>query len=244
MADKKVTEFPELTEIALGDIGMVVDISEPLDINKTKRIIYTNIIASLKRLLATGETPGTSLKVNSDANGLEFEFGGMTLIEEKLLAAPAANIDFSAIPDTFTHLKLLIEARGTAAAVEISTRIIFNGDSGVNYDYEYFKVSALSPGSLEYFGESNIIIGMIAAANAAAGLSGSIETSFPNYKGISFNKTLLSGSSHKTGTTTGKVILTRIAGFWRDSSAINQITIFPGTNNFAAGSIASLYGMR
>ena len=43
MATKKTTALVELTTPAVGDVFMIVDISEALDVDKNKKIAITNI---------------------------------------------------------------------------------------------------------------------------------------------------------------------------------------------------------
>lgn len=57
MATKKVTALVELTTPAVGDLFMIVDISEALDVDKNKKIAITNIgnlIPTLANLINVG----------------------------------------------------------------------------------------------------------------------------------------------------------------------------------------------
>ena len=191
--------------------------------------------------LAIG-TAGQVLTTNAGATAPEWA-GGMKLIEETLLGAPAANFDFTAIPAIYAHLKLVITGRGSNAAANIGVYMTFNADGGANYDWERLNVNAAVPVATEFFGQTSCSIGNFAAATAAAGLAGSSEVMFPDYAGTTFNKTYIANGLYKVGTAGTNVHIFNNYGHWRSSVAINQITITPNAGNFITGSIASLYGI-
>ena len=59
MALKKISELTELTESpALGDLMVLVDISEPFDVNKTKKIKFSTLINLAAQTIITGQTEG------------------------------------------------------------------------------------------------------------------------------------------------------------------------------------------
>lgn len=170
--------------------------------------------------------------------------GGIILIEEKLLGAPAASFDFTAIPATYRHLKLIIDVRGTNVATAIPIHCKFNNDGGANYDFVRYDINPfLGLDASELLAQISFILGNIPAAGADANISTSLECIIPNYREAIYNKTIMSHSGYKTNTTPNNTSLTRNMGFWRSSAVINQVTIYPSANNFNTGSIASLYGL-
>lgn len=191
--------------------------------------------------LAIG-TAGQSLKVNAGATAPEWGNSGMALIEEKVLGAPAASFDFTSIPATYRNLKLIVNSRSVTAANTDSIVARCNNDSGNNYDYQRVFAAGASISPSDSFGSNNLFLGLTSGANAGAGLSGCVESLFIDYKGAIFNKTVLSQSSLKYGTSTNNLSISHTSCFWRSSSAINRLTIF-SAGNLDTGSVASLYGL-
>jgi len=169
--------------------------------------------------------------------------GGLCLIETKLLGAPAASFDFTAIPATYRHLKLIITGRGDTALPNIGVYAIFNADGGANYDWQRVYIADAVVTGSEHIAQTAGSIGNFAAATAPAGLSGASEVMFPDYKGTTFNKTYISNGVDKLSTAHLNIHIYNNYGHWRSSVAINQITITPNAGNFITGSIASLYGI-
>src|SRR4051794_29698122 len=60
--------------------------------------------------------------------------GGLVLVASTTLGSTAASVDFPSIASTYGHLRLIIRARGDAAATAVSVGLQFNGDTGANYD--------------------------------------------------------------------------------------------------------------
>jgi len=182
--------------------------------------------------------------------------GGVTIIEQAIpgfvriasqtLLAPAAVIDFTDIPQTYSHLKLILQGRSTAGGIIVETDVsmTFNNDSGSNYDAEFVNASGTSsPTSTNILGAAQNAIGMIPSALATAHYAGSLEVTIPNYAGTTFYKTYLS----LTGTAYQAVAASMFNRFghgqWRDTSAINRITLAPSSDEFDTGTMATLYGM-
>ncbi|HUV82898.1 MAG TPA: hypothetical protein VMW53_07485 [archaeon] len=193
--------------------------------------------------LVTSAHGNTYWRDNEAAHWAAIVAKGLVLIETKLLGAPAASFDFTAIPATYNHLKLMVDARGTTVAASEFLFLRFNNDSGNNYDHQNLYGIANAPGAAELFTQAAISIGNCAAGTAAAGLSGSAVVFIPNYKDTVFNKTLIANSTYKLGVGGGDMAAKFTGGFWRSAAAINRITIYPSANNYDTGSIASLYGL-
>ncbi len=257
---------------ASGDYVLIYDVSEPLDINKIKVIAYDDLVnlaaqSALQALVsgqATGDifyassatalarkakgTAGQVLRMNSDATAPEWGNGGMSLIEKKLLTSPAASFDFTSIPVTFSHLKIIILGRSDDTGIAYRPLwALFNNDSGNNYDYRY-RVSTLNASTMQvlaYQGGDEAYFGVpIPTALATAGKAGSCEIMIPNYSGTTFQKNYHSQHFRETAESDANadMVTGEVDGIWRDTSAIDRITIST-IGNFIAGSIASLYGI-
>jgi len=165
-------------------------------------------------------------------------------INEVILAVDAASIGFVNIPNIYRTLKVILFGRGSHADVDVEVRARLNTDSSANYGCEYLVGIGASAGAAEGIGWTYIWLGSLPAANATAGVGGSIETLFPGYAGTTFHKTVQSVSTHRRGIATLLTYLRVIGGHWQSNDAINQMYIYPGLGNFLAGTVATLYGMK
>lgn len=163
------------------------------------------------------------------------------VIYDKTLAITEGSFDIS-IPAGYSHLKLVVSGRGTIVDTDLDTKLRFNGDTGNNYDFEYIGGLGASASAGESFGQSAIIIGLLAGSTAPAGLGNSIEVDIPDHSSTTFNKTLMSRNARKRGVSSGDMLARHYHGFWRSSAAINSITIFPTSGSFVAGSRVTVYG--
>ena len=166
------------------------------------------------------------------------------LIADSEATGDVTDITFSSIPGNFRNLNLVVQARGDQDAAVTSVLIQFNGDTGSNYDYQYLAGQAANLSAAEAFAQAFILVGQVAANTAGAGIAGGLDITIHNYSGTTLNKGLSSLASTKTGTSTGNLLTWLIGGFWRNSAAITSIKIYPASDNFVAGTVASLYGLQ
>ena len=160
----------------------------------------------------------------------------------------ASSIDFSSIPATYTDLCLKLSLRtsnNTNARDYFMMR--FNGSSSSIYSNRWMMgydngSTVSSSGSAQSYQNA-----FVADANdATASTFGNAEIYFPNYAGSS-NKSLSADwvAENNASTFYG---LGFTAGLWANTSAINQITIYPSTptpsGNFVQYSTAYLYGIK
>jgi len=194
--------------------------------------------AANKSRLAVG-TGGQVNTVNDGATAPEWE-GGLKLIEEQLLGAPAASFDFLTIPQYYMHLKIIYQGRGDLAANTDPVYLRFNNDSGNNYDTEANLVGV--GGTIESFGISYMKCGDIVAGSGTADLSNQGVIWINNYSGAVFHKTCSVVSQMKYQNA-APIYSYQNSGFWRNTVAITRITIYTDVGDFDTGSIASLYGL-
>lgn len=164
-------------------------------------------------------------------------------IAETTLSVAAASIDFTSIAADWSHLLLVLYARGDTAATATAARIRFNGDSGANYDYQQLRGSGASTSASEGLAQTALVVGSVPAASAGANLFGDCEIWLPHYTQAANNKVARSGYGFKIGTASGNVEAGSYHGFWRSNAAVTQVTLTPAAGNFAAGTRATLYGM-
>jgi len=149
------------------------------------------------------------------------------------LGSTASGITFSSIPATYTDLRLvisLIPAAGTRANLQ------FNGDTGTNYSRTLVYAD----------GSSALTIQTANASFISPNTSDITGVSLWTYDIFSY-----AGSTNKTALSTvsadanGSGWVNRGVHLWRSTSAINSIYVYFATaNTFAAGTTATLYGIK
>jgi len=149
-------------------------------------------------------------------------------IATQTLGSAAASVTFSSIPSTYTDLVLVSNYQLTTGDNFMTIR--FNSDTGSNYSFTNFYGEGTAPASDR---TTNATAGRI-------GFYGSNQSNsivnIMNYSNTTTNKTALSRDNTNT------YVVTRV-NLWRNTSAINSITILTSSPNLTAGSTFSLYGI-
>ena len=162
--------------------------------------------------------------------------GGLTLIQKQTLASAVASVTFSGIPQTFTHLKLVISSVTSVSAASAPLEVTLNGDSGAHYFYNFITNifgTSISAGSVS--SAAFAIMGDAGDNNASAAAN---EITIMGYAGSTFGKAMTGVCS---STTQG---VFSSAGLWTQTAAVTSVTLALGSGTFTAGSIFSLYGMQ
>lgn len=150
------------------------------------------------------------------------------------LGSAAASITFSSIAASWTDLKLVFNFRSTTGLCIAGLR--FNNDSGTNYSNTILTGDGTSATSSRYTNGTNL-------GNQSGFLNtnvwGMLDFDIFSYSGSTFKTCLYTKSYDANGS--GYVM--KEVGLWRSTSAINRIDLFSGANQFATGSIATLYGI-
>jgi len=156
-----------------------------------------------------------------------------TPITTQTLSSSQTTITFSSISSAYTDLRLIAMPFSTVNGMNYQFQI--NGDTGSNYSYTAIRANG-------------------AAASASQTTNGSffdnlnmgVYTTTPhiyrydlmNYSNATNNKTVLMRFDEISGFTAVSV------GLWRSNSAITSITLTAITNQFASGSVFTLYGIK
>lgn len=164
--------------------------------------------------------------------------GAATLIDSKVLAAPAAGITIN-VTAGYKTLKGFYAVRGAKASDVVDLGITVNGDTGVNYKSQSIlgnAASASSGGSSNAFG----YLGVVAAATATASYMGGGEFSINRPDDAVFK--ILQGVGFGEGTTQ---YIKALGTMWMSTAAITSLTIGPidGTN-LVTGSSFALFGFK
>jgi hypothetical protein len=153
-------------------------------------------------------------------------------IATQTLGSATASITFSSIPATYTDLLMVFSGSATAISY-ISFR--YNGDTGSNYSVTLIRGNGSAALSSRY---SNITE-LYASEGATNDTTiNNVIFQIQNYSNTTTYKTGLirannAGVSAEAG-----------VGLWRNTAAINSLTVLSPSNNFATGSTFTLYGIK
>lgn len=178
-------------------------------------------------------------------NLAEFLDGGtVRRIATQTLAATAGTIDFSSIPQLYTHLLLLTNLRCDGAVTAAVCGLRFNGTATNSYVQQQIFAQGATVSGQETAALVNVMNVLSVPGTSAPAGAGEIGIVFiPNYRGTAFNKQCLALDARRHGTSAPYQGIMFAAGQYGASVAITQITIVPGAGSFIAGSHASLYGL-
>jgi hypothetical protein len=168
--------------------------------------------------------------------------GDVARLSDSTLGADTASFDITGISAAYKHLLIIAQLRGTHADIQTELRLRFNNDSGSNYDGHYhFTTSGAATGVTNNPATTSAQLGLITADTATADRAGSAHILIPNYASATFQKNI---EFHTAYARSGDYATTDGSGAWRNTAAVDRITILPGTANWKAGSRLTLYGMN
>ena len=158
-----------------------------------------------------------------------------TPIATQTLGSAAASITFSSIPGTYTDLRLVLTC---TTSVADSVIVQYNADTATNYSAVLLTGSGTAATSTDTTSATSIRLHNVGQTSTTVPETFSLDVF--SYAGAT-NKTALATSATDTNGA-GSVELT--CGLWRSTSAITQVTLkLFGGNNFATGTIATLWGI-
>lgn len=162
------------------------------------------------------------------------------LIKGETLTATVATYSFTAIPATFTDLKLVVSLRSDVASIGGSCRVRVNGSTSTYSGLEIYGDGSNAGSqfnSTSFWNISDTVNGNTSTSNTFT----SGEMYFPNYAG-SANKTSSVFGATESNTTTA--IIAAIANLWANNAAITQIDLINPTGNWMVNSSFYLYGIK
>ena len=153
----------------------------------------------------------------------------------------AADVTFSSIPSTYTHLQVRAIARSTAVQTSTNCYLRFNSDSGSNYSTHYLLGQGTSASAGAETSTAYIYTGaLIAASSTASSFEGSVidVLDYANTNKYKTVRTLAGWDANGSG------FIALWSGSWRNTNAVTSITLLPATGNFAQYSHFALYGVK
>ncbi len=149
------------------------------------------------------------------------------------LGSAATSITFSSIPQTYTDLRLVLVGTTTVADAIF---LRYNGDTGTNYSRTVLQGDGSTAASSRQTSENLIYL---TRTNLDTTLPQLFEIDIFSYAG-STNKTCLVASSQDKN---GSGVVVREVGLWRNTSAINEVSLNSFSSTFKVGTTATLYGI-
>lgn len=187
--------------------------------------------------------PSTPVAVGDLIQASQLNLIAIQIADITLSVTAASAMDFTSIPQGFSHLLVVGHIRDTGAVTATNPLYRFNADTGSNYDYLNMGASGSTVSCGETFAQTRGLLGSYPGASAPAGVFGALDIFIPYYANSSYNKALRAITTLKGGTTGGSLGLNATSNFWRSNVAINEFTLIAGNTNFAVGSRATLYGL-
>jgi hypothetical protein len=164
---------------------------------------------------------------------------------EVVLAAAAAQIEWTSIPATYKHLLIEAYLRTDRATNQDTAVLQCNGDTGSNYRTAQAIVTEVTSGSPGVLTSATALACQVPGANATpAGEMMAVEYMLRYYTlGSSKYVAVFAVGQPGAGGSMAKASNVG-AGSWTGAAAINRVTLKPGTSgNFIAGCRAQLYGI-
>ena len=227
---------------------------------------YPNPGFAADPVLESDYNANTVLKADSNDTPVALTMGASTILARlaagNIVAATVAEIQallgvtvkigdialdstqtFTAIPGTYSDLRLIVVGRGAAVATNVTASVQFNNDTGANYETNLILGQNNAASSAAAAGATSGIIGTMAASTATAARAGICIVEIPEYSGTTFQKQFRAENSTVIGAGAADYV-TGLRGInWRNTAAITEIDIVLSSGAWAAGSTARLYGI-
>lgn len=152
------------------------------------------------------------------------------------LSSAASTITFSSIAGTYTDLRVVLVANSTTAGASPYYR--FNNISTSTYSTTYVSGNGAAASSARTTSQTYVM----------AGNTVSTSTTIPVF--VTFDVFSYAGSTYKTSLYTtsndlnGSGVVERGVGLWQGTNAITRIDVALSGSTMAAGTTATLYGIK
>jgi hypothetical protein len=177
------------------------------------------------------------------------------VLDTRTLSTSTPSVTFSSIPQTYTDLVLVINARtdrnDQSNRPTDLIKVTYNGSNASNYsDTILGNNSTNSPFSYRESNQGFMAVGAVPGAQSNAGEFGTNIFHVQSYSNTTTYKTLLARGGNPTSVGSGNYYMGAATGLWRGATgsskeAITSITLAPYVgSNFVSGSTFSIYGIR
>jgi len=152
-------------------------------------------------------------------------------------AGGAADVTFSSIAATYTHLQVRGIARSTSTECDIKVQL--NSDTGSNYAYH--RLYGTGSGTGADGSGSQTTMFYCGRINASASVFGANIIDILDYTNTNKNTTLRALMGFDAN---GSGYVSLGSGLWINTAAVNAIKLIPHAGNFAEYSHFALYGIK
>ena len=153
----------------------------------------------------------------------------------------AADITFSSIPATYSHLQIRGIGRTTTSNTDDNLYMQFNGDTATNYAAHYLYGNGSSVTAAAAASQANEVACRITGASSTSGIFGTAVVDILDYANTNKYKTTRVLTGHDQN---GSGFVFFVSGLWQSTSAINSIKLYVSPNNIAQYSQFALYGIK
>lgn len=165
--------------------------------------------------------------------------GSMVPLSAFTLPSAQANVEFTNIPQTYTHLQLRINWGYSNTSNNTWLRVQFNGDTTSSYSTHALRGNGSSTFATAVSSQAYLSIGSDDQGSTSA--YGVSVADILDYRNTNKNKVTraLSGQDRN-----GAGAIGLWSGLWTKTNAITSIKIFTDLSNFTASSSFALYGIK
>ena len=167
--------------------------------------------------------------------------GDFSQIATTTLATTTASIEFTSIPQTYTHLQIRGILRGSSASTDLNVEVQFNSDTSANYSIHGLYGTGSAAVSYGDVSSSNGRAARITGASSSASMFGVMVTDILDYANTNKYKTMRTITGHDQN---GSGLVFMNSSNWRSTSAITSIKLYPATGSFVQYSSLALYGIK
>ena len=154
-------------------------------------------------------------------------------------AGGSSSISFSSIPSTYKHLQIRAIAQNSSTTTYSNMR--FNSDTATNYNNHYLDGDGASATAGANVSDNKLYFGYL-TTSSNTNMFGVMVVDILDYTNTNKYKTIRILTGKDINGSGGVVELA--SGAWRNTNAVTDINIFPGSNNFAQYSHFALYGVK
>lgn len=154
-------------------------------------------------------------------------------IQSYTLGSAASSISFTSIASSWTDLRIVLNCIGSGT---IYPKAVFNSDTSALYSMTFLYGDGSA--AQTYNGSGNTGIAM--ASYGASSIPALYTLDIFSYAGSTYKTVLVTSNEDKNGSGT----VGRVVNLYRSTSAITRIDLGYGGNNFAAGTTATLCGIK
>jgi hypothetical protein len=154
----------------------------------------------------------------------------------------AANIEFTSIPSTYTHLQIRGLLQATYNATDYDNIIIrFNSDSGSNYSFHYVSGNGSTASSGSGATQTRGLLFATTLVSSTNSIFGVVVIDILDYANTNKYKTMRSIGGADLN---GSGVASLSSSNWRSTNAITSVTLSNANGNWKQYSSLALYGIK